>query len=58
MKEIMPYSPKKKNIEDLNAKIFELEPKVREGEITINELKSKIHYESQLSDIGLLKVKV
>jgi hypothetical protein len=51
-------SAKEEIIEDLNAKILELDSKVMEDEITINELKSKNHCESHLGEIGLLKVKV
>jgi hypothetical protein len=49
---------KEKIIENLNAKIFELESKVKEGEMIINELKSKNHCESHIGEIKLLKVKV
>jgi hypothetical protein len=49
---------KEKTIEDLNVKILELESKVKEGEMKINELKNKNHCESHLGEIGLLKVKV
>jgi hypothetical protein len=49
---------KEKIIENLNVKILELESKVMEVEMIINELKSKNHCETHLGEIGLLKVKV
>jgi hypothetical protein len=49
---------KKRTIEKLNTKNIELESKVKEGNTKIIELKNKNNYESHLSEIGSLKVKV
>jgi hypothetical protein len=50
---------KKRTIVELNAKNIELESKVKEDDKTIiKKLKSINIYETYLSEIGMLKVKI
>jgi response regulator RpfG family c-di-GMP phosphodiesterase len=49
---------KERIIEELNVKVIEFESKVKEDEITIKELKSRNIYDSHLSEMESLKIKM
>jgi hypothetical protein len=49
---------KERIIEELNVKVIEFESKVKEDETTIKELKSRNIYDSHLSEMESLKIKM